>query len=80
MRLIISSVVKGIDGRGIRNAGEGYINKNISLRSILKVISRLLTGYCFNYESKFNGVFSRINLSRIKDRTYVIKPIGFTIC
>ena len=43
VRLIISSVVKGIDGRGIRNAGEGYINKNISLRSILKVISRLLS-------------------------------------
>ena len=43
MRLIISSVVKGIGGRGIRNAGEGYINKNISFRSILKAISRLLS-------------------------------------
>ena len=30
-----------------------------------------ITNY-FNYEPRFNGVFSRNNLPRIKDRAYVI--------
>ena len=31
-----------------------------------------ITNY-FNYESRFNGVFSRNNLPRIKDGAYIIK-------
>ena len=32
---VISSVVKGISGRGVRRAGRGYMDKNFQSRSIL---------------------------------------------
>ena len=32
---VISSVVKGISGRGVRRAGRGYINKNFQFHSII---------------------------------------------
>ena len=32
---VISLLVKGIIGRGVRRAGRGYMNKNLMFRSIL---------------------------------------------
>ena len=39
---------------------------------IFLVLLHPLNNYCFNYEPRFNGVFSRNNLPRIKDGAYVI--------
>ena len=35
VQLVISSVVKGISGRGVRRARRGYLDENFSFRSIL---------------------------------------------
>ena len=42
MQPVVSSVVKGISGRGFRRAGKGYIEKNFKFRSIHEIIPRLL--------------------------------------
>ena len=57
MQTAISSVVKGIRGRGVRRGKKRYINKNIS-------------NIAFNISN--NGVFPRNNLPRIKNADYVI--------
>ena len=57
MQTAISSVVKGITGRGVRRGKKRYINKNIS-------------NIAFNISN--NGVFPRNNLPRIKNADYVI--------
>ena len=62
---MISSIVKGMNGRRVRKAGRGYMNKKFSLCNIE------VTQY-FNYEPRFNNVFSRNNLPGIKDGAYVI--------
>ena len=41
MQPVVSSVVKGISGRGFRRAGKGYIEKNFKFRSIHEIIPRL---------------------------------------
>ena len=83
---VISSVVKGTSGRGVRKAGRGYMNKKfLVLLHLLKNIK--ITNY-FNYEHRFNSIFSRNNLHRIEDGAYVInlddknsqgKHLGFII-
>ena len=59
---VTSSVVKGVSGRGVRRAGRGYIDKNFlfHLLSNIDIIKYL------NYEPRFNDVFSRNNLSKIR--------------
>ena len=57
MQTAISSVVKGIRGRGVRRGKKRYINKNIS-------------NIAFNISN--NGVIPRNNLPRIKNADYVI--------
>ena len=42
MQPVISSVVNGISGTGVRRAGKGYIEKNFKFRSIHEIIPRLL--------------------------------------
>ena len=55
-----------------RRAGRGFMNEKLSFCSILQTISRIeITNY-FNYEPRFNGVFSRNTLPRIKDEPDVI--------
>ena len=67
---VISSAVKGVSGRGARRVGTGYMDKkNFVLLHPLSNIE--ITNY-FNYEPRFNGIFSRNNLPTIKDGTYVI--------
>ena len=62
--------MKCISGRGVRGAGRGYMNKN-SLVLLHPLNNIKITNY-FNYEPRFNGVFSRNNLPRIKDEAHVI--------
>ena len=70
VQLVISSVVKDISGRVVRAAGGGYINKKILVP--LNPLSNIEITEYFNYEPRFHGVFSRNNLSIIKDGTYVM--------
>ena len=63
---VISSVVKGISGGGVRRAERRFMNKKFLFCSILSIINH------FNYEPRFKGVFSRNNLPGIKDGAYVI--------
>ena len=71
----IFSVVKGITGREVRRAETGYNNmdhvdkKNLVL---LHSLSNIKITNHFNCEHKFNGIFSKDNLYRIKSGTYVI--------
>ena len=67
MLSVISSAVKGMKERRVRRAVREYIDK-VSLHSLSNI---KITNY-FNYKPRFNGVFSRNNLSRIRDRAYVI--------
>ena len=66
---VISSIVKGISGRGVRRAGRRCIKKCLDLLHPLNNIE--ITNY-FNAEPRFNGVLSRNNLPRIKEGVYVI--------
>ena len=67
---MISSVVKDISGRGFRREGRRYINKKIL--TLLHLLNNIeITNY-FIYKPKFNDVFSRNNLPRIKDEVYVV--------
>ena len=70
---VISSVVKGISGRGVRRAVRGYID-DIWIKFLVSLYSLndININNCFNYDPGFNGVFSRNNLPRIKDRAYVV--------
>ena len=67
---VISSIIKGVSGRGVRRAGRGYM-KEIFLIPHHPLNNIEITNY-FNCEPRFNGVFSRNNLPRIKDGTYSI--------
>ena len=80
--LVISSVVKGISGRGVRRTGKGYVDKKLLVP--LNLLSNIKITKCLNYEHRFNDVFSRNKLSRTIDGGYVInlaakknKQIGF---
>ena len=66
---VISSVVKGISGRGFRRAGKGYLHKKLVP---LHRLNNIKITNNFNYETRFNGVFPRNNLRRINDEAYVI--------
>ena len=61
---VISSAVKGTSGRDIRRAGRFLIP--------FHPLSNIEITKYSNYEPRFNGVFSRKNLSRIRDGAYVI--------
>ena len=69
MQPVISSVVKRIRGRRVRSVGRVYSDKIFSSAYPLSNIE--ITNY-FNYKSRFNGVFSRNDLPRIKHGAYVI--------
>ena len=61
---VISSVVKGIRGRGVRR-------DNQKLLVLLHPLNNIeITNY-FNYELRINGDFSRNNSPRTKDGEYV---------
>ena len=66
---VISSVVKGIIGWVIRRAGREYWIKIVSPLHPLNKVE--ITNY-FNYEPRFNDLFSRNNLPRIKDGAFAI--------
>ena len=70
MQPVISSVVKGISGRGIGRTRRAYLDK-IFLVPLHPLNNIKITNY-FNGEPRVNGVFSRNNLPRIKDTAYVI--------
>ena len=83
---VISSVVKGISGRGVRRTRRGYMDKNF-LVPLHPLNNIEITNY-FKYELRFNGIFPRYSLLRIKDGAYVInlddknskgKTLGFII-
>ena len=67
---MISSIIKGISGRGVRRAERRYIDKKFFVP--LHRLSNIEITKYFNYEARFNGIFSRDNLPRIKDGAYVI--------
>ena len=64
---VISSVVKSISGRGVKRAERGYMDKRF-LVPLYHLNNIEITNY-FNYEPRFNGIFSKTNLPRI---AYVI--------
>ena len=66
---VISSVVKGLSGRGVRRAGKGHMDKFLVP---LHPLNNMKIANYFKYEPRFNGVSSRNNLPRIKDGAYVI--------
>ena len=66
---VISSVVKGIIGWVVRRAGREYWIKIVSPLHPLNKVE--ITNY-FNYEPRFNDLFSRNNLPRIKDGAFAI--------
>ena len=70
MQPVTSSVVKGISGREVTRKGRGYMDKKY-LVPPHTLNNNKITNY-FNYEPRFNGVFSRNNLPRIKDGEYFI--------
>ena len=55
MHPLISSVAKGISGRGVRRVGRGYLDKKF-LVPLHPLKNIEITNY-FNYEPRFNGVF-----------------------
>ena len=66
---VISSVVKGISERVVRKVGREYWIKTVSPFHPLNKVE--ITNY-FDYEPRFNGLFSRNNLPRIKDGAFAI--------
>ena len=66
---VISSLVKGISGSVVRRAGREYWIKTVSPLHPLNKVE--ITNY-FNYEPRFNGLFSKNNLPRIKDGAFAI--------
>ena len=66
---VIFSVVKVRSGRGVRRAGRRYGWKFLVPLHPLNNIE--ITNY-FKYELRFNSIFSRSDLARIKDWAYVI--------
>ena len=85
----ISSVVKGISGKGVRRQriNENKVQRINEYKFLfpLHSLSNIKTTNYFNYEPRFDDVFSRNNLRRLKDWAYVInldgkkvyKQIGF---
>ena len=67
---VISSVVNGIGGKGVRRAGKGYMEKKFLVS--FHPLSNIEISKYFSYEPRFNGVFSRNDLPRIKDGSSVI--------
>ena len=67
---VVSSVVKTISGRAVTIARRRYRDKNFLV--LLHPFSEIETTNCFNNKPRFNGVFSRNNLPRIKNRTCLI--------
>ena len=60
---VASSVLKGISGGGFRRAGKQYMDKKFLVP--LQPLNNIEIINYFNYEPRFNGVFSRNNLTRI---------------
>ena len=54
---VISSVVKGVSGRGVRRTRKGYIDKKLLVP--LNLLSNVKITKCLNYKPRFNDVFSR---------------------
>ena len=67
---VISSVVKVINGRGVRRTGRGYMDKKMLV--LLYPLNNIKIPNYFNYKPRLNGIFLRNNLLRMKDRVYVI--------
>ena len=62
---VISSVVKDVSGGGVSRGGRGYMDKKFLVP--FHLLSNIGITNFFKYEPRFNGVFSRNNLPRIKD-------------
>ena len=76
----ISSVVKGISGKGVRRQriNENKVQRINEYKFLfpLHSLSNIKTTNYFNYEPRFDDAFSRNNLSRLKDWAYVINLDG----
>ena len=70
---MISSVVKGTNQEEFEEHEEDIWKKSLALLHTLNNIE--ITNY-FNNKPRFNGVFSRKNLPKIKDRASVINLDG----
>ena len=67
VQAVSSSVEDSVSARGIRRAASRYMDEN----SLYPLKNMQITNY-FKYEPRFNDVFSRKKLCRIKDGVYVI--------
>ena len=63
------------NGKGVMRAGKRYNDIDHMDKGLYPLSNIKITKY-FNYEPRFNGVFSRDNLFRRKDRAYVINLDG----
>ena len=73
LQSVISSVVKGTSQEEFEEHEEDIWNKSLTLLHTLNNIE--IINY-FNNKPRFNGVFSRKNLPKIKDRAFVIHLDG----
>ena len=70
---VISSVVKGMWKRSLKS--KSRIHEKIFL-VLLHPLNNIEITNCFNYEPRFNDVFSKNNLARLKDGAHVIDLDG----
>ena len=59
-------------GKGVNRAGEGAIRTGYGNKKGQKNKINFEIQKCYQHEARFNGVYSRDNLSRIKDGAYII--------
>ena len=85
--LALTLLIKAMSGKGVARAGKGYNNMDHMEKKLvlLHPLNNIEITKYFNYKPKFNGVFSRDNLPRIKDGTQVLmarrvrNTLGFII-
>ena len=69
-----SSLGNTLTGKGVMRAEKSFVKAGIGYNNMdinFQVSCIRITKYS-NYQPRFNGVYSKDNLPRIKDRTYVI--------
>ena len=68
---MLGNMMKWEKGKGVARAGKGVIVAERGYNNVDHVSNIEIIKY-LNYKPRFNGVCSRDNLSRIKDRALII--------
>ena len=67
LQLLTLPLMMKVLGKGVRRAGRGYNNMDKKCLVLLHLLSNIVITKYFNYESRFNSIFSRDSLPRLKD-------------